>query len=95
MLNERYAPITTTSDSVTVSGTSAQFTVAMVNGKKYIFISTTNCWVAQAANPTAAAADGNMFWPASVPLIVDGGVGAKLAVIQASAGGTASLTECR
>lgn len=96
MLNERFFPDTSTSDSQAVGAASAQFTPTMANGEKYIFVSTTNCWLAQGADPqTAAAADGSMYWPANTPLIIDGGLGPKLAVIQATAGGTASLTKCR
>lgn len=96
MLNERYFPDTSTSDSVSVGAASVQFAPTMTNGEKYIFVSTTNCWIAQGADPqTASATDGNMYWPANTPLVIDGGLGAKLAVIQATAGGTASLTRCR
>lgn len=94
-MNERYFPITSTSDSTTVDGTSRQFSLTLANGKKYMFISTVSVHLSQGANPTAAAADANMFWPANVMLIIDGGLGAKLAVIQAVGAGTASLTECR
>lgn len=88
-------PITSTSDSQAVGAASAQLSPTMAAGEVYVFISTTNCYVLQGANPTATAGDGSMFWPANVPLYIDGGLGAKLAVIQASAGGTASLTKCR
>ena len=85
-------PLTSTSDSQAVGAVSAQFTPTMTADEVWMFISTTNCWIAQGANPTAAAADGNMFVPANVFVMISGRAGAKLAVIQASAGGTASLT---
>jgi hypothetical protein len=95
MLNERYFPLSSSSDSTTVDGTSRTFSQTLANGQKYLFVSTTNCWLKQGTTPTASAADGSMFWPANTPLIIDGGVGPTLAVIQATAGGTASLTICR
>ena len=85
-------PATALSDTLTVSGTSAQFTITMVAGSFYLFTSATACFIAQAANPTAAAADGNMYVPANTLVTISGSMGAKLAVIQASAGGAASLT---
>jgi hypothetical protein len=92
---KNYYPVTSTSDSQAVGAASAQFSPTMEADQVWMFISTTNCWIAQGTNPTAAAADGNMFVPANVFVMIDGGVGAKLAVIQASAGGTASLTRCK
>lgn len=86
-------PDTTTSDSQAVSGVNAVMTPSMAADEIWIFVSTTNCWIAQHASaPVAAAADANMFIPANVIMPISGRAGAKLAVIQASAGGTASLT---
>lgn len=86
------APDTTSSDSQAVGAASAPFTSTIGKNEIWMFVSTTNCWIAQGANPTAAAADGNMFVPANVIVPISGLGGEKLAVIQASAGGTASLT---
>lgn len=88
-------PITSTSDSQAVSGVAATMSPTMAATEIWLFISTTACYVLQGAAPTATAADGSMFWPPNVPLYLDGGLGAKLSVIQAAAGGTASLTKCR
>lgn len=90
-----YFPITTTSDSQAVTAIAATMSPTMVAGDVWLFISTTNCYIAQDAAPTAAAADGSLFWPANVPLELDGGLGAKLSVIRATADGTASLTKTR
>lgn len=90
-------PITPLADTVAVAAAAAQFTglVAMANGQFFVFVSTTNCWIKQGANPTATKAAGSMFWPANVPIILAGQDGAKLSVIRDSADGTASLTPVR
>lgn len=86
-------PDPSTSDSQTVDGTSRVMTPTMGAEETWRFICTTDCYIAQHPTaPVVAVADGNMFWPAKVPLDVGGRAGAKLAVIQASVGGTASLT---
>lgn len=87
-------PKTSGSDVIAVVVTSAQFNTitAMAAGQLFLFCSTTNCYIAQAANPTASAADGSMFVPAGVIVTIDGAYGAKLAVIRSTADGTASLT---
>lgn len=87
-----YVPDTTTSDVQAVGSASAVMSPTMGEWEVWRFISTTNCYIAQGSAPVAAAADGSMFWPANVPLDLSGRMGSKLAVIQASAGGTASLT---
>lgn len=90
-------PITASSDVSTVTATSAQFDtiVAMAPGQFFAFVSNTACWIKQAANPTASAADGSMFVPAGVVVMIDGTNGIKLAVVRDAADGKASLTPVR
>lgn len=87
------SPDTSTALAVTVSGVSADFSATMVAKEYWLFVSSTNCWITQGATPTAVAgAAGNMYVPANTPIVIDGRCGASLAVIQATAGGSASLT---
>lgn len=86
-----------TSKQVTVSATSAAFGTTMLASQKWLFISSTNCWIKQgAAGPTAVAGtNGNMFVPAGYPQPIDGACGVDLAVVQDTTGGKASLTLIR
>lgn len=78
------------SRTVTVGSAQAQ---AMVAGEKYRIVSTTNCWIKFGSNPTASAADGNIYLPANVPLyVVASGVNLVCAVIRDTADGTLSQT---
>lgn len=86
------SPDTTTSDSQAVGAVATTMAPTMGVADRWLFVSSTNCWIAQGAAPTAAAADGSMFVPANVFVTISGKGGAKLSVIQASAAGTASLT---
>ena len=88
-------PVTGASDTSTVTIASAQFTPTMVAGQVWLFLSNTDCYISQGANPTAAAADGNMFVPARMAVEIEGDLGAKLAVIRDTADGRASLTRIK
>lgn len=92
------SPVTSTTITIAVSGTAASFSTVMASdsGRRYEFISTTNCWIAQGATPTAAAnANGSKYVPAGLPVIIDANVGATLSVVQDSAAGHACLTGMR
>ncbi len=65
---------------------------ALETGKEYVFTSTTNCWIAQGATPTASAAAGSMFVPAGIPVILNGGRGVGVSVIRNTADGSCTLT---
>lgn len=79
-------------DVKAVGGASVVFDLMLENGRTYVLTSTTAAWIAQGSAPTAVAGtDGNFYLPADVALRIDGACGAKLAIIQASAGGFASL----
>jgi hypothetical protein len=82
-----------TLDFTAVSGSSAQFSTTMKAGQIFAFTASTDCWICQGANPTAAKSAGSMFVAKGSRQLIDGGEGAKLAVLQDSAGGNASLVE--
>lgn len=88
-------PDTASSEFSAVGAAAANITSSMASGKLYVFVSTTACWIKQgtvASNPVASAGAGSMFVPANTPILLSGGYGARLSVIQASAGGNASIT---
>jgi hypothetical protein len=86
-------PVTASADYKTVDGTSRQFDTTMVNGKFWVFESSVACLINQGTNPTAAAADANTLIGPFEPVMIDGRLGAKLAVIKAGADdGIATLT---
>ncbi|MGN6103652.1 MAG: hypothetical protein ACTHU0_00980 [Kofleriaceae bacterium] len=91
----RLYPVATTSVAADVTTASTQFTSTLVVDETWLFVSSTDSWIAQGANPTATAGAGSMFVPARVGVLVEGLNGAKLAVIRDSADGKASLTRCQ
>ena len=86
--------MTSDSQRVAVGAVSAQFGTSMVEGQGYALVSTTDAWIAIGANPTAAAStSGSIFVKAGVIQPIAAVPGSlKVAVIQASAGGDATLT---
>lgn len=88
-----YSLVTAAADPIAVGAASVQHALVMVANVRYLFISSTLCYVKQAANPTAVAnAVGNSLVPPNFPVVIEGNLGAKLAVIQSAAGGFATLT---
>lgn len=85
-------PDTTTSDVQAVTITAATMTPAFATTETWMFVSSTDCYIAQGAAPTATAADGSMFVPAGVIITLSGKAGAKVSVIRATVDGTCSLT---
>ena len=80
---------------VTVGGSSVQSAVVQATTNRVTLSSTTGCWVAFGASPTASAASGSIYVPPNaimLPVAVTPGV-TKIAVIQASAAGTLSIIE--
>ncbi|HEX8894459.1 MAG TPA: hypothetical protein VF783_14105 [Terriglobales bacterium] len=78
-----------------VGAASAQSAVVQAATNRVVLSSTTACWVAFGANPTASAAAGSIYVPANFPMppiAVTGGT-TKIAVIQASAAGSLSIIE--
>lgn len=87
------SPITANSTAVNVTSASAEFATMMARDEFYVFTSSVDCWIHQASpTSTASAAPGSAFIPANVPVYINGGVGAKLAVVRDSGDGTATLT---
>lgn len=89
------SPIPSTSLEKAVGATSVPFLAAMVAGQFYMFVSSTNCWIAQGATgtTTASAGAGSMFVPANTIVLLNGHVGVECAVIEDSVSGKASLTQ--
>lgn len=87
----------TQADVVAVGAASATFPniIAMAAGETYVFTSTVACYIKQGAAPVASAAAGSALVPAGVQVLIDGALGIKLAVIQASTGGSASLVRAK
>lgn len=87
-------PVIPSCVTAAVGAASAQFSTTMQANRLYLLVSNVACWAAQAANPTAltGAGTGRFYVPANTQVIVNGDHGAKLALIQDSTGGFASLT---
>ena len=87
--------ITRQSQVATVSGTTAEFTTAMLEGVSYALICTTACWFRVGATATAAVAGAanNVYLPADtfIEIKSDDSTNGFVNVIQAAAGGTANL----
>lgn len=66
---------------------------AMTAGKLYVFTSTADCWISQGSAPTATKGAGSMFVQKGIQVLIDGAQGAKIAVLQDSAGGNANLVQ--
>lgn len=77
--------------SVAVSGTSAQSTAITANAGYVRLFSTTLCHIRMGSNPTATTS--NMPLGANVPEYFVCPSGSKIAVIQNSASGTLYITE--
>lgn len=88
-------PVTTLSETELVGVASTAFALVLAPDRYYVFLSNTACWIRQGSAPVAVAADGSMFVPAALPIVLSGNDGVALAVIQDAAGGKASLTPCR
>ncbi len=89
------APVTSTSDVKSVTNVAAQFDAEMGLGQWWMFSSTTACFIAQGANPTASAADGSVAVAAGQVVMLLGTHGAKLSVVRQSADGVASLCKAQ
>lgn len=86
LLQAMLIPVAGTSDFQAVTGSSVELAgTTMVATGLYVLTCSVDTWVKQGAAPTAAAADGSMFVPAGLPLLIDGAQGAKLAVLKVGA----------
>lgn len=81
-------------DYVAVAAASAQSAVFGANVHEIRIVSTTNCHINIAQNPTAAATDNNGFYlPANVVEYIHVSPGMRLAVIRDTADGSLSVSE--
>ncbi len=88
--------ITPFTDVQTVGAAEVDFDTTMAADQYYMLVSSTLCWVKQGTAPVAAsAADGSTLVPPNTPVYIDGAVGAKLSILQHTAGGSASLTRLK
>jgi hypothetical protein len=91
-LQAMLVPIAGSSDFKAVATTETDFDTTMAAGETYVFTCDTDCYIKQGTAPIAAsAADGSMFVPAGMPVLIDGGQGPNLSVIRKSADGVATL----
>lgn len=88
-----YPVPTAVSDRKTVTAASQQFDTTLADGSFYVMTSTVSCYIAQGSNPTASAADNSTIISAGQSVLIDGKIGAKLAIIRiGSSDGEATLT---
>ncbi len=86
------SPISTTALVVSYTGTAAAFSATMAARQYFQFTASTACWIKQGTTPTAVAgAAGNIFVPLGAVLILDGGLGPDVSVVQDAAAGKATL----
>lgn len=76
--SSEYLAVTTSSAEVNGTGLAA--------ADLHVFTCSVDCYIAQGATPTANSADGSMFVPAGMPVLIDGAQGAKVAVKGTAAG---------
>ena len=88
------APVSSTAATIAITGTSAQLG-AMDPKACYVLVTSTLAWCSQGASPTASAGAGSFLVPANTPTLIDGAIGAKLALLQHTAGGSATLVRVR
>jgi len=81
-----------TSQSVAIGGSSTQSSAVADTTTAVLLTATVACFIAVGASPTAVA-NTSMYLPANVPTYVGIAGGQKVAVIQASGGGTLYMTE--
>lgn len=68
----------------------------MAARERWQLVATTDLWFKQgAATPTAAAASGSVYLRAGELAYIDGTLGPKLSIIQATTGGSACLAKVR
>ena len=90
-------PVTNLADEVAVGASSATFavlsmvTTGVLGANLYRYSSNVSTWISQGSAPVATAGAGSMFVAANVFVTLDGSMGAKLACLQDSVSGKASL----
>lgn len=92
-MSSRCVPVIADCLYVAIGAASAAFADMDAKYKNYVLTCTADCFVKQSAGaPTAAVASGNRVVKAGEEVILDTRLGLKVAVIQASAGGHATLS---
>lgn len=81
------------SDVVAYSTSSVQSAAISANIQEVRIVCTSNAWINIGTNPTAAAADDNLFMPAGVVEYFHVTQGQKIAVIRDSADGNLVVAE--
>lgn len=88
-------PYVTTNGAVksTVTVTAATVSNALLAGKPYAFVSTTNCWVKQGFGAQTAAPNttNNLYVPANFQIFLHGSNGDNVSVVRDTADGNCSL----
>lgn len=97
-LQSMLAPIAGTTEAAAaykaVTGTSGEINgTGLAVTELAVFTCDVDCYIAQGAAPTAAPADGSMFVPAGMPILIDGLQGAKVAVVAKSTTGVCTLAK--
>lgn len=81
-------------DSLYTTVTASAQPFAVMTAKRYVFTSTTGCYIKQGPagqTPTASGAAGSMYVPADAFVFIDPHFGDTLSVIRVTADGTATL----
>lgn len=87
-------PVAGSSDKQTLD-TELDFDTTMAAGELYIYTADQDSYILQGTTPTAAASDGSMLVPAGMPVLIDGGQGAKLSCIKKTTAGVATLQKMK
>jgi len=90
--NTHYVPLAGSSDYKAVASAETDFDTTMAAGEYYLLTCDVDCFIKQGAAPLAAsAADGSMFVPAGMAVLIEGALGAKLSIIRSNVDGIATL----
>lgn len=86
-------PVAGSSDFLAVGATEADTSLTLTAADLYVLTCDIDCYFKQGAAPVAAeAADGSMYVPAGMPILIDGAQGAKVSLIRkGSSDGVATL----
>lgn len=89
-------PVSASADVQTVGAAEVDFDTTMAAGEFFVLVTSTLAWCKQGTAPVAAsAADGSWLAAPNTPILIDGSLGAKLSILQHTAGGSASLTRVK
>lgn len=86
-------PVANSSDYKATTSGEVDFDTTMLSGTYYLFTCDQDCYIKQGTTPAAGAADGSMYVPKGLPVVINGGYGPKLSVIRKDTDGSATLQE--